>query len=62
MELLHGLLPTGVLLKDMGEYHLKGLLLPEHIFQVVAPDLPDSFPPPRASSSCSAFVRTQRRI
>jgi predicted ATPase len=28
----------------MGEHHLKGLLHPEHIFQVLAPGLPSEFP------------------
>lgn len=44
-ELLVGRLPEGVVLKDMGEHHLKGLLHPEHIFQVVVPDLPMDFAP-----------------
>jgi len=44
IELLRGQLPTDVSLKDMGEHHLKGLLQPEHIFQVIVPDLPASFP------------------
>jgi len=44
-ELLAGQLPEGVSLKDMGEHHLKGLLHPEHLFQVLAPGLPDEFPP-----------------
>ncbi len=44
-ELLFGKLPDGVILKDMGEHYLKGLLHPEQIFQVVARDLPAEFPP-----------------
>jgi predicted ATPase/class 3 adenylate cyclase len=36
-------LPPGVTLRDMGEHHLKGLLEPEHLWQVVAPDLPQTF-------------------
>ena len=38
--LLSGQLPDGVTLRDMGEHRLKGLLNPEHLWQVVAPDLP----------------------
>ncbi|GEM_PF-207625 len=38
-------LPPGVALKDLGEHRLKGLAQPEHLFQVVAPGLPASFPP-----------------
>lgn len=44
-ELIRDSLPPGVTLRDMGEARLKDLLLPEHIFQVVAPDLPADFPP-----------------
>lgn len=43
--LLAGQLPESVYLKDMGEHHLKGLLYPEHLFQVIAPGLPVEFPP-----------------
>jgi predicted ATPase/class 3 adenylate cyclase len=45
MELLGERLPPGVLLKDMGEHYLKGLLQPEHLFQVLLPDWPADFPP-----------------
>ncbi len=38
-------LPAGVELRDLGEHRLKDLQQPEHIFQVVAPDLPADFPP-----------------
>ena len=38
-------LPAGVELRDLGEHRLKDLTTPEHIFQVVAPDLPAEFPP-----------------
>lgn len=44
-ELLHGQLPGGIKLKDLGEHSLKGLTLPEHIFQVCDPGLPVDFPP-----------------
>ncbi len=40
-------LPKGVTLKLLGEYRLKDLLRPERLFQVVHPDLPESFPPLR---------------
>ena len=43
-ELLTGQLPEGVRLKDMGEHHLKGLLHPEHLYQVLASGLPAEFP------------------
>ncbi|MDQ6604889.1 MAG: tetratricopeptide repeat protein [Chloroflexota bacterium] len=44
-ELLRDSLSPGLALRDMGEARLKDLLRPEHIYQVVAPDLPADFPP-----------------
>ncbi len=38
-------LPAGTALRDLGEHRLKDLATPEHIFQVVAADLPADFPP-----------------
>ncbi len=38
-------LPERVDLKDMGEHRLRDLKEPEHIFQLLAPDLPSEFPP-----------------
>jgi serine/threonine-protein kinase len=38
-------LPERVNLKDMGEHRLRDLKEPEHIFQLLAPDLPSEFPP-----------------
>jgi predicted ATPase/class 3 adenylate cyclase len=38
-------LPTDVTLRDMGKQRMKGLTHLEHLFQVVAPDLPATFPP-----------------
>ncbi len=38
-------LPEGAGLRDLGERRLKDLFRPEHVFQLVAPDLPSSFPP-----------------
>jgi class 3 adenylate cyclase len=43
-ELVRGELPTSVTLRDMGEHRLKGLLNPEHLWQVDVPDLPQDFP------------------
>ena len=37
-------LPAGVALRDLGRFRLKGLSLLQHLFQVVAPDLPADFP------------------
>lgn len=44
-ELLRGRMPEGVSLLDLHEHILKGLLQPEHIFQVMVADLPVEFPP-----------------
>ena len=44
-ESVHDKLPPGVELRDLGERRLKDLSGPEHVFQLIAPDLPSSFPP-----------------
>ncbi len=44
-ELLNGVLPPSAHLRDLGKHRLKGLKIPEHIFQLVVPDLPAEFPP-----------------
>jgi class 3 adenylate cyclase len=38
-------IPSPVELRDMGERRLRDLSRPEHIFQVLVPDLPADFPP-----------------
>jgi predicted ATPase/class 3 adenylate cyclase len=44
-ELARRELPIGITLRDMGEHQLKGLLNAEHLWQIVAPDLRQDFPP-----------------
>lgn len=44
-ELIHGQLPEGITLRDMKENRLKGWTTPEHLWQVVAADLQQDFPP-----------------
>ncbi len=44
-ELVRDQLPAGLALRDLGTHRLKDLAQPEHIFQLVAPDLPADFPP-----------------
>jgi class 3 adenylate cyclase len=44
-ELLHHELPAGISLRDMKEHRLKGLSNPERLWQMVAPDLQQEFPP-----------------
>ena len=40
-------LPADARLEDLGEKRLKDLFRPEHVFQLIAPDLPSEFPPLR---------------
>ena len=44
-ELLRDQLPPTIGVRDMGDRRLKDLIRPEHIYQVLAPDLPLEFPP-----------------
>jgi len=44
-DLVHYNLPDGLVLRDLGEHHLKDLSQAEHVFQPVVPDLPSDFPP-----------------
>ena len=44
-ELIRDSLPPDVALQDMGEVRLKDLSRPQHLFQIVAPDLPSEFAP-----------------
>lgn len=44
-ELIRDRLPPPTALHDLGERRLKDLIRPEHIFQLLAPDLPVDFPP-----------------
>ena len=43
-ELVHNALPSRVELRDLGRHRLRDLARGEHIYQVIAPDLPDAFP------------------
>lgn len=44
-ELVRDTLPADISLRDMGEHKLKGFISAERLYQVVAPDLPQDFPP-----------------
>ncbi|MBI3973469.1 MAG: adenylate/guanylate cyclase domain-containing protein [Chloroflexi bacterium] len=44
-EIVRDHLPESIGLRDLGERRLKDLIRPEHIFQLVARDLPAAFPP-----------------
>jgi predicted ATPase/class 3 adenylate cyclase len=50
-ELVQDDLPPDVQLRDLGVHRLKDLTRPEHIFQLVALDLPTDFPPLKSLDS-----------
>lgn len=58
-ELVRDTLPSGISLRDMGEHRLKGLLQPEKVWQVVAPDVPQDFPALSSPSSPTNNLPTQ---
>ena len=49
-QLVRDQMPDEVGLIDLGEHRLRDLSRPEHVFQVVAPELPEHFPPLRSHS------------
>ncbi len=51
-DLVRDSLPPGVELKDLGERRLRDLTRAEHIYQLVAPDLPANFPPLKTLDVC----------
>src|SRR5574340_1408633 len=58
-ELVRRQLFADVSLLDLGEHHLKGLLQPEHIFQILAPDLTREFPSLKSLSAARHNLPTQ---
>src|SRR5579884_1029708 len=52
------LLPPDAPLTDKGSHRLKDLQQPEHVFQLVAPDLPSEFPPLRSLRNTNLPVQT----
>ena len=58
-ELVRDELPEGASLRDLGERRLKDLFRPERIFQLIAPDLPSSFPPLKTLDARSNNLTTQ---
>jgi predicted ATPase/class 3 adenylate cyclase len=69
-SLVQARLPANVTLRDLGEHHLKGLALPERIFQVEAPGLGADFPPlsvldtnlGNLPPSLTSFIGRQREL
>jgi predicted ATPase/class 3 adenylate cyclase len=47
-DLAQGVLPPRVTLRDLGEHRLRDLARPEHVYQLLAPDLVAEFPPLRS--------------
>jgi predicted ATPase/class 3 adenylate cyclase len=43
-QLVRENLPSGVSLRDLGQHRLKDLSWPEHVYQLVIPDIPNEFP------------------
>ncbi len=43
-DLLEGEMPHASSLRDLGDHRLKDLTRPEHVYQLIAPDLPQTFP------------------
>lgn len=47
-DLLQGVMPPQSSLRDLGAQRLKDLARPEQVYQLIAPDLPQTFPPLRS--------------
>jgi predicted ATPase len=50
-ELIREQLPANTTLLDLGEHRLKDLTRPEHIYQIINPELPCEFPPIKSVDS-----------
>jgi len=69
-ELVRDFLPPGVHLRHLGEHRLRDLARPEHLYQLLAPDLPAQFPGLRSLESVpnnlpeqlTSFVGREREI
>jgi predicted ATPase len=58
-ELAQNELPAGVALRDMKEHRLKGMPSPEHLWQIVAADLWQDFPPLQSLNDIPNNLPTQ---
>jgi predicted ATPase/TolA-binding protein len=58
-ELVHNELPNGVALRDLKEHRLKGLSGSEHLWQIIAPDLQQDFPPLQSLTEIPNNLPTQ---
>lgn len=52
-------LPEDITLRELGEHYLKGLARPEHVLELVMPDLRTGFPPLNAISVATNNLSTQ---
>ena len=59
-DLVGGHLPPDVSLRSLGTHRLKDLERPEHVFQIVAPDLPATFSPLRSLEATPNNLPHQR--
>jgi predicted ATPase/class 3 adenylate cyclase/DNA-binding CsgD family transcriptional regulator len=50
-DLVRDHLPEGASLRDLGEHALRGLVRPEHVYQLVAPGLPADYPPLKTTTA-----------
>jgi predicted ATPase/class 3 adenylate cyclase/tetratricopeptide (TPR) repeat protein len=58
-DLTRDKLPAYMQLVDMGEHSLKGILRPEHLYQLTVPDLPSKFAPLNTTESVNHNLPTQ---
>ena len=58
-SLVASALPAGASLRDLGEHRLKDLESPEHLFQLVAAGLRETFPPLRSLDARAVHLPTQ---
>lgn len=58
-ELLQGEMPPQWSLRDLGKHRLKDLARSEHVYQLVAPDLPETFPALRSLDQLSNNLPAQ---
>lgn len=58
-ELTRQNLPTEASLRPLGSYHLKGMVLPETLYQICHPSLSDHFPPVNAQGLIPQVLPTQ---
>jgi predicted ATPase/class 3 adenylate cyclase len=58
-DLVQGALPSQASLRDLGAHRLKDLARPEHVYQLLAPDLIGDFPPLRSLDHLSNNLPAQ---